>query len=107
MKPKRSKYNNVKTEINGIMFDSKKEAKRYHELKLLERAGEITCLELQKDFPIEINGKKICKYLCDFHYLDRATNKWVVEDVKGYKTPVYNLKKKLVEAYWKIKIVEI
>lgn len=116
----RSKYKAVKTTIDGITFDSKKEAKRYTELKLLEKAGHITHLELQPEYQITINGAKICKYKADFRYFTvRAENnersynskgEWqtptmtgdkegqIVEDVKGFKTPIYRLKKKLVEA---------
>ena len=116
----RSKYKAVKTTIDGITFDSKKEAKRYTELKLLEKSGHITHLELQPEYQITINGAKICKYKADFRYFTvRAENnersynskgEWqtptmtgdkegqIVEDVKGFKTPIYRLKKKLVEA---------
>jgi len=116
----RSKYKAVKTTIDGITFDSKREAKRYTELKLLEKAGHITHLELQPEYQITINGAKICKYKADFRYFTvRAENnersynskgEWqtptmtgqkegqIVEDVKGFKTPIYRLKKKLVEA---------
>jgi len=116
----RSKYKAVKTTIDGITFDSKKEAKRYTELKVLEKAGHITHLELQPEYQITINGAKICKYKADFRYFtvraesnERSYNskgEWqtptmtgdkegqIVEDVKGFKTPIYRLKKKLVEA---------
>lgn len=116
----RSKYKAVKTTIDGITFDSKREAKRYTELKLLEKTGMITHLELQPTYDITINGAKICKYKADFRYFtvraeDREQYKsskgeWIVptmtgdkegqivEDVKGFKTPIYRLKKKLVEA---------
>jgi len=116
----RSKYKAVKTTIDGITFDSKREAKRYSELKVLEKAGMITHLELQPEYEIVINGVKICKYRGDFSYLTvRAENnersynlkgEWqtptmtgdkegqIVEDVKGFKTPIYRLKKRLVEA---------
>ena len=116
----RSKYKAVKTTIDGITFDSKKEAKRYTELKLLEKTGMITHLELQPTYDITINGAKICKYKADFRYFTvRAENneqyynskgEWqtptmtgdkegqIVEDAKGFKTPIYRLKKKLVEA---------
>jgi hypothetical protein len=91
-----SKFKAVKTVLDGITFASKKEAKRYTELKLLERAGEISRLELQPRYDIIINGVKVCTYVADFSYFDKSSR--VVEDVKGMKTPVYRLKKKLVEA---------
>lgn len=104
------KYNNVKTEIDGIIFDSKKEANRYLELKILERAGAVRCLEIQVPFNIAVNDVKICTYKADFTYqrkkiLDDGWE-YIVEDVKGVKTPIYNLKKKLMFACFKIKILE-
>ncbi len=106
----RNKYNAVKTVVDGITFDSKKEAKRYAELKLLEKAGEISGLLLQPPFKIEINGVKICTYIADFQYVSHfkhEDDKFVVEDVKGVKTAIYRLKKKLVKAVYDIDIVEI
>lgn len=94
----RNKYRAIKTEVDGITFDSKREAARYMELVLLERAGEISRLELQPKYDCVVNGKKICTYKADFRYFD--ANGSVVEDVKGMKTPVYRLKKKLVEALY-------
>ena len=94
----KNKYRAVKTEVDGIMFDSKREAARYMELMLLQKAGEISHLELQPSFVCMVNGKKICTYKADFRYFD--ANGSVVEDVKGMKTPVYRLKKKLVEALY-------
>ena len=66
-----SKFKAVKTEVNGILFDSKKEAKRYSQLKLLEKAGEITQLELQPVFQCIVKEKKICSYRADFRYFDK------------------------------------
>ena len=101
----RSKYRAIKTEVDGIMFDSKKEAGRYVELKKRLDAGIIQDLKLQPKFDCIINGKKICTYRADFEYLlvdeigpQGQISYYVVEDVKGYKTDVYKLKKKLVEA---------
>lgn len=93
-----SKYHNIRT--NG--FDSKKEAGRYQELKLLEKAGVIMALELQPRFLLQdsfsdkkgIKYRKI-EYVADFKYFDKEMNCAVVEDVKGMKTEVYKLKKKL------------
>lgn len=95
------KYNAKKTVVDGIAFDSKKEAMRYKELKELQRVGKIDGLELQPRFELQESfkhkGKTIRKieYVADFKYLDIALGKWVVEDVKGMKTDVYKLKKKL------------
>lgn len=102
---RRGKYNAKRVECDGITFASIREAKRYKELKLLEKAGVIHNLELQPEFPISINGIKCFTYKGDFVYFD--DNKRVVEDVKGMKTPIYRLKKKCVEAYYSIKIVEV
>ena len=102
-----TKYKAVPTYIDGIRFASKKEAGRYCELKLLEKAGAISDLELQTKFPIILNNGKICTYKADFSYVQLLGSKRIVEDVKGFRTPVYKLKKKLVEALYKIKIIEI
>ena len=99
-----NKYKAIKTVVDGIKFDSKKEARRYTQLKLMERAGSVTDLELQPRFDLIINETKCGFYKADFRYL--YFGKEVVEDVKGMKTPVYNLKKKLVKAIYGIVIFE-
>lgn len=110
------KYRNVKTVVDGITFDSKKEANRWCELKLLEKAGEISGLKLQPEFPITINGQKVCKYIADFEYVDSELDlspvalRTVIEDVKSpatRKNSTYRLKKKLVEAVYGIEITEV
>lgn len=93
---RRAKYGNVKTELDGILFDSKKEAERYVQLILLLRGGVIRDLELQPNFKLEVAGKKVCTYRADFRYSENGSQ--VVEDVKGMKTPVYKLKVKLLKA---------
>ncbi len=103
-----NKFNAQKTEVDSIVFHSKKEASRYVELKLLMHAkgdDKILNIELQPKFPCVVEGKLICTYIADFiiHYADGRV---VYEDVKGMKTPVYRLKKKLVEVLYKIEIVE-
>ncbi len=105
--PSTSKYRNRICEYNGNKFDSKKELDRYLELLILERAGEIKYIELQPCFRIEINGKLICKYYADFRYFDVKKNRYIVEDVKGMRTDVYRIKKKLVEAQLGVTIQEI
>lgn len=105
MRLKANKYRNKKTEVDGILFDSQREARRYRELKMLERIGELTDLELQPSFPIEVSGVKICTYKADFRF--KHFGKEVVEDAKGVKTPVYRLKKKLVKACYGIDIAEV
>lgn len=96
-----SKYKNIKMEIDGHEFDSKTEAKRYNELKLLECKGLIKKLQLQPRFLLQEgfkkNGKTFRKieYIADFMYEENG--KVVVEDVKGMKTDVFKLKRKLFE----------
>lgn len=95
------KYRNKKTIIDGITFDSKAEAKRYKELKLMEQAGLIKSLALQPKFLLQdnfkYNGKTYRKieYIADFSYTDVTTNKVIIEDVKGIETDVFKLKLKL------------
>lgn len=96
---RRAKYNNKKTTVDGIEFDSKAEARRYGELKLLLRAGAIEDLVLQPVFEIipavRWNRKllRAKKYRADFQYQIRATGRIVVEDVKGVRTAEYILKR--------------
>jgi hypothetical protein len=101
------KYNNVPTVVDGRRFDSKKEAARYGELKLLQAAGQIAELACQPPFQLVVNGVKVGKYVADFVYLDCTTGELVYEDVKGVRTAVYKLKAKLVLALYGITIREI
>jgi hypothetical protein len=101
---RRSKYGAKKTVVDGIKFDSMAEAARYGALKIIQSAGLISDLRLQVPYVITVNGKKICRYVADFVYIENG--KEVVEDVKGIKTPVYNLKKKLMEAMFGVVILE-
>ena len=95
------KYNAKKIVVDGIKFDSKKEAARYEVLKGLELVGKIDRLELQPRFVLmdgfRYEGKAVRKieYVADFLYRDLSTCELIVEDVKGVKTDVYKLKKKL------------
>jgi hypothetical protein len=99
-----TKYGNKKKAVNGITFHSKKEADRYLDLLLLEKCGKIECLMLQLAFPIIINDIKVFTYKCDFRYVENG--EIIIEDVKGFKTAIYKLKKKCVEAQYGIKIRE-
>jgi hypothetical protein len=107
-----NKYHNVKTTIDGITFDSKKEAVRFCELRLLERAGEISGLQLQPKFLIQEayikNGRKVqaIYYIADFSYREK-NGRFVVEDVKGQRTHDYLLKKKLIEYRYDFEITEV
>jgi hypothetical protein len=102
----RSKYGNKKVTVDGIRFDSKKEAKRYGNLKLMQMAGEISDLSLQVRYPLVVNDILIGHYISDFVYHDVNLGHEVVEDVKGMKTAVYNLKRKLMKAIHNIDIYE-
>ena len=99
------KYGNRKTVLDGITFDSQKEAKRYGELKLLEAAGEISHLELQVRYELKVKGHSICAYIADFIYTTKD-KKVVVEDTKGFKTRDYLIKKKLMKAIHVIEVKE-
>jgi hypothetical protein len=117
------KYGAKPTVVDGIRFASMKEARRYQELKLLEKVGEIEGLELQPTFPLyapSMSGQllraakassqggvfKVGEYRADFAYLDWKRGR-VVEDVKGFKTPLYRWKKRHVEAQYGITVVEV
>ena len=124
----RSKYGNKKINLDGLSFDSRKEARRYTELKLLERAGKIKDLELQKSFELipaqyEDTGEvytrgankgqpkrgkcieKAVTYKADFVYIEDG--KTVVEDTKGFRTKDYILKRKLMLYIHRIRIREL
>ena len=104
---KKSKYGAIKTEIDGIMFDSKHEAKRYQELRLLEQAGEIENLRLQVPYELIEKSKygRSIKYVADFVYSRNGLT--VVEDAKGVRTPVYRLKKRMMAEKYGIQIREV
>jgi len=101
-----SKYHAIRTEVDGIKFASKKEAARYQELRLLERADSIRDLRLQVKYSLDVNGVHICNYLADFVYYDYRINTEIVEDSKGMRTSVYRLKCKLMKAIRGIDILE-
>jgi len=110
------KYHNQKTNLDGIEFDSRKEARRYAELLLMQRAGEIYDLERQVPFVIipkqtdPITGKLLereAKYIADFTYRSCKTGRIIVEDTKGMKTKDYILKRKLMLYRHGIKIQEV
>ena len=119
--PYRQKYGNKKVLVDGISFDSKREANRYTELKMMVRAGEISDLELQKEYELIPSqyektsmpkGKPKClersvKYIADFVYKDNRTGECVVEDTKGVRTPEYIIKRKLLLYVYGIRIKEI
>ena len=110
-----NKYGNKKTVLDGITFDSRAEARRYAELKLMEKAGEIHGLELQMPFILQASftdkhGKKqsSIKYIADLAYFDND-GELVIEDVKSpatRKNAVYRMKKKMM-AYRGYEITEV
>lgn len=102
-----SKYRSQGTTVDGIRFDSKKEARRWCELKLLEKAGEISNLERQVPIPLygkegpilTDSGKRQRTYVADFRYCDsRLNGAVVIEDAKGFETPEFKLKKAILAA---------
>jgi hypothetical protein len=108
------KFNAKPTVVDGIRFASMKEAKRYQELKLLEKAGEVKGLQLQPVYELSVPVPhrttarvKIGKYVADFRYRLGPKGVLVVEDVKGFKTPLYRWKKRHVEAQYGIEIREV
>lgn len=108
-----SKYANKKTLIDGIWFDSKKEAARYQDLKLLQAAKVISDLKVQQFFELApsvvIQGRKRppLRYKADFTYFDdRQGGGFVVEDVKGFRTEGYRIKRHLMKAVHGIEVLE-
>lgn len=89
--PKKRKYRNQPVMVDGIRFASKKEAKRYQELRLLLSSGHIENLKLQPRFRLHAG----ITYVGDFSYNEPGSERLIVEDTKGFKTPEYKLKKKL------------
>jgi len=98
---KSSKFGAKKTIVDGITFDSKWESERYGQLRAMERGGIVTDLKLQVKYDIIINDIKICRYIADFVYKEESPDgkiKEIVEDAKGFETPEFKLKKKLMKA---------
>lgn len=112
---RKSKYGAQKTEYDGIVFDSKREAMRWRELALLQRAGEITDLRRQVKFilvpaQVDENGKiaeRAVSYVADFVYSDMRSGETVVEDAKGMHTREYIIKRKLMRYVHGIRIREV
>ena len=92
-----NKYSNKKTVVDNIRFDSKKEAARYCELKLLKKGKIIKDLILQPRFELQekFNGERAIVYVADFMYYDNEKQTTIVEDVKGIKTEIYKIKRKM------------
>lgn len=101
-----SKYKNRKTEYNGALYDSKKEADYALQLDMLMKAGEIQSWERQIRLDAVVEGKKVCTYIADFKVTEKDGRIQYV-DVKGFKPAVYRLKKKLIEALYHLTINEV
>lgn len=100
----RSKYGAVPTMVDGHRFASRREAARYQELRIAERAGLIQDLVLQPRYPLVVGGMRIAVYVADFRY--QRGGAIVVEDCKGYRTRDYKLRRKLMKACYNIEILE-
>lgn len=121
----KSKYGAKKVEIDGIIFDSKKEGRRYQELKMLQKAGDISGLQRQVKYiliPAQrepdtkgprggiIKGKLLereCSYIADFVYKNTHTGEKVIEDTKGFRTAEYKIKRKMMLYFHNIRIKEV
>lgn len=107
-----SKYKNVKTTIDGYVFDSQREAQLYGNLKALERCGTIRSLERQVKFPLNAldasshKETKVCYYVADFVCQD-LDGRTCVYDAKGVKTAMYRLKKRWFELQYGLRIIEV
>lgn len=104
---KKSKYSNTKTEVDGIVFDSVKEANRYKELRLLLKVGEIGLLKCQVEYELNPGGTYSLRYISDFEYIITATGENIVEDVKGFRTKEYLKKRRLMKKVHGIVIREL
>lgn len=103
----RAKYGNKKTQIDGLVFDSKREAKRYSELKRMQDCGLIEDLRCQVTFEVipKCGNERAAKYVADFTYMQDG--KMVTEDAKGTRTRDYVLKRKLMRWVHGIEVVEV
>ncbi len=107
----RSKYHNRKVEVDGIMFDSVREASRWRELKHMQSVGLISGLKRQVKFELIpahvgiIRNERSCSYVADFVY--ERDNEVIVEDAKGVRTEVYKIKRKLMRHVYGLEIREV
>ena len=104
-----SKFGNRRSESrDGHTFASKRERDRFEELAIMEAAGEIVGLRLQPRYALVVNGYEICTYVADFayHKPQHPTTHPVVEDVKGHRTQVYLMKRRLMKAIYGVEILE-
>jgi hypothetical protein len=92
--------------VDGIVFDSEREANRYKQLSFLLKAGVIGLLERQVAFELNEGGTHSLKYVADFVYVRQDTGERIVEDCKGFRTKEYRKKKRLMRQVYNIKIFE-
>ena len=104
---KKSIYGNEMTEVDGINFHSKKEARRYGELKQMLKVGAIGMLQRQVSYELNPGGTHSYKYIADFVYIDQVTGEKIVEDVKGYRKKEYLKKRRLMKQVHNIEIKEV
>ena len=104
------KYGNKKTNVDGIVFGSQREAKRYLDLTLLVRSGHISNLKTQVRFELApsvmLGGRKkpALRYVADFVYSNNA-KETIVEDVKGVVTPLFRVKQHLMKSVHNIEVI--
>ncbi len=112
MRRRTHKYNARRTTLTVCgetrTFPSKREAKRWYELKLLEKAGEISGLECQVSYALRVRDVHVCDYVADFVYRTKL-GRIVVEDVKSppTRTPIYRLKRKMLAAEYGLNVSEV
>ncbi len=110
--PKKEKYGRKRVYADGMTFDSRREYRRWLQLRLLEDDGQVADLRRQVAFPLVVNGVTVGRYTADFVYLDMACPavapdaRIVVEDCKGYRDTAYRLRKRVFEAATGFKILE-
>ena len=112
-----NKYHAQTCTVDGIRFDSRKEARRYEHLRMIAAAGEISALEIQPEFLITVRelwrddgALVVCgRYRADFRYVETRSGEVVIEDTKSgpTKTTAYRLRKRLVEAIYGVTIREV
>ena len=106
---KPNKYRNVKTKVDGVVFDSRKEAHHVQLLKILAKRGEITELILQPKFKFDglvYDSGRTIEYWADAEYYDKHGKRHIV-DVKGMKTPAYKIKRALMSYWFGIEVEEV
>ena len=104
MQKKPHKYRSEPMTVDGHRFPSRREARRYRELKLMEHAGIISELKLQVRYALHVNGIVVTHFVADFVYIEKGQQ--AVEDAKGFRTDIFRIKKKMMAAEYGIDIKE-